>query len=116
MHTLRWPARDTLVPIAIKVVELERLLLAPRHRATFASAWNWLGLGLGLGLGFGLGRGLGIGSRDARRGAGRLDETQVARAGVLVRGRARDEGGSGRVRDARARPVEEVEARVHWVS
>jgi len=41
MHTLRWPARDTLVPIAIKVVELERLLLAPRHRATFASAWNW---------------------------------------------------------------------------
>ena len=51
MHTLRWPARDALVPIAIKVVELERLLLAPRHRATFASAWNWLGLGLGLGLG-----------------------------------------------------------------
>ena len=41
MHTLHWPARDALVPIAIKVVDLERLLLAPRHRATFASAWNW---------------------------------------------------------------------------
>ena len=41
MHTLRWQGSDALVPITIKVVELERLLLAPQHRATFASSWNW---------------------------------------------------------------------------
>ena len=41
MHTLRWQGSDALVPIAIKVVELERMLLSPQHRATFATSWNW---------------------------------------------------------------------------
>jgi hypothetical protein len=40
MHTLRWQGGNSLVPLSIKVPELERLLRSPQHRATFASSWT----------------------------------------------------------------------------
>lgn len=43
MHTLRHDdAEGALVPILIKVQDLQKRLLASVHRALFQQAWNWI--------------------------------------------------------------------------
>ena len=44
MHSLPVGDSDTttLVPILIKVQQLQRRLLSAEHRSTFARAWNWV--------------------------------------------------------------------------
>ena len=40
MHTLRSSA--DLVPVLIKIQQLQKLLLNEEHHATFGRAWNWV--------------------------------------------------------------------------
>ena len=40
MHTLKTQTKP-LVPLVIKVMDLQRVLLMEEHKTLFASKWNW---------------------------------------------------------------------------